>query len=209
VNNTLPVFILINNYTASAAEILAGCLKTHSDMLAEQSVKKPQKKLMIFLVGTRSFGKGSVQEVIPVSNNCAMKITTALYCLPNDISIQGIGIEPDFVLEKRFPPTEQMIWFNKFYGRERALANYIKADGHTDKKEEEKKQQKKDKNWTERAKDILNKDSQLRETLSLINLFSLAQSCNPALVSNRHKAIEFLKHTYITDEQLHLEEIKM
>ncbi len=209
VNNSIPVFILINNYTASAAEILAGCLKTHSDILANQSSKKPQKKLMIFLVGTRSFGKGSVQEVIPVSNNCAIKITTALYFLPNDITIQGTGIEPDFVLEKRFPPTEQMIWFNKFYGREKALTNYIKATEHEDKKEEDKKKAKTDKNWTERAKDMLNKDSQLRETLSLINLFSLAQSCNPQLVSNRHKAVEFLKHSYVTDEQLKLEEIRI
>ncbi len=150
INTPLPIFILINNYSASAAEILAGCLKLHSDDLAKKS-HKDQKKLMVFLVGTRTFGKGSVQEVIPVGNNCAIKLTTSLYYLPFDTSIQGVGIEPDFMIEKRFPPTEQMIWFNKFYGRERALTNYIKSDTADDKnihEEEEKANKgKKEKNW--------------------------------------------------------------
>jgi carboxyl-terminal processing protease len=211
-NNAAPIFILINNYTASAAEILAGCLKIHSESLAQQtSGKKAQKNLMVFLVGSRSFGKGSVQEVIPVSNNCAMKITTSLYYLPNDTSIQGVGIEPDLVLEKRFPPTEQMIWFNKNYGREGAFANYIKADtkqSEDDKKDKEKP--KKDKSWSERTKDALNKDSQLRETISLINMLSTAQHCCPDQVSNRTKAVKFLKDIYLTDtENLKLNELKI
>jgi carboxyl-terminal processing protease len=125
-----PVFILINNYTASAAEILAGCLKIHSQELSRQTPEgQQQERLMVFLVGTKSFGKGSVQEVIPISNNCAVKLTISLYFLPKDTNIQGVGIEPDFPIEKRYPPTDQMNWFSKFYGRERVLTNYIKPNG--------------------------------------------------------------------------------
>ena len=114
----LPIFILINNFTASAAEILSGTLKIHADA---------DNNNLVFLVGTRTFGKGSVQEVIPVSNDCALKITTHLYFLPNNTTIQGTGIEPDFVVERTTPAPEQMVWFTKHYGREETLDNYIKV----------------------------------------------------------------------------------
>ncbi len=205
---TVPLFILINNYTASAAEILAGCLRIHSDMLA-QKTKNEQKKLMIFLVGSRSFGKGSVQEVMPIGNNCAIKITTSLYFLPQDTSIQGVGLEPDFALERRLPPTEQMTWFNKFYGQERALTNYIQLDTSEPNKEEDSKKDKKDKNWSERARDALEKDSQFRETLSLINLFNIGQKCCPEMVGTRKKAVEFIKKAFVSDDKLTLTEVKI
>jgi len=118
IKNNLPIFILINNYTASAAEILAGSLKIHSEQLGDY---------LAFLVGTKTFGKGSVQEVIPIGNNCALKLTTHLYFLPNDTTIQGTGIEPDFFVEQTTPPSEQVQWFIKHYGREEALENYIKV----------------------------------------------------------------------------------
>jgi len=211
--DALPIFILINNYTASAAEILAGVLKIHSEKLATSAGNKAQKKLMVFLVGTKTFGKGSVQEVIPVSNNCAMKITTSLYYLPNDTSIQGMGIEPDFNIEKRLPPTEQMIWFTKFYGRERALSNYIKVDGNNDdekkKEEEEKSKDKEKRTWSERARTLLETDNQLRDTLSLINMYYTGKTSCPVDVSNRTKAVEFLKSNFITNDKLTLEEIKI
>lgn len=127
--SNLPIFILTNNYTASAGEILAGVLKMHSHMLSQKVGKKEQERLMVFLVGTRTYGKGSVQEVIPVSNNCAVKITTSLFYLPDGTTNQGVGIEPDFEIERKFPPTEQMLWLNKFFGRERSLSNYIKPLG--------------------------------------------------------------------------------
>ncbi|MDR3550050.1 MAG: S41 family peptidase [Candidatus Babeliales bacterium] len=213
----LPIFILINNYTASAAEILAGVLKIHSEKLAVASGNKPQKKLMVFLVGTKTFGKGSVQEVMPVSNNCAIKITTSLYYLPNDTSIQGVGIEPDFNIEKRLPPTEQMVWFTKFYGRERALTNYIKVDANHEeetkkekaKKEADEKKDKEKKTWSERARTLLETDNQLRDTISLINMLYTGKASCAAQVSNRNKAVEFLKNNFITNDSLTLEEIKI
>lgn len=77
---TIPITVLINSGSASASEIVAGALQDHKRAV---------------LVGTRSFGKGSVQSVMPLSNGGAMKITTALYYTPNDRSIQATGIVPD------------------------------------------------------------------------------------------------------------------
>lgn len=219
VNPALPVFIMINNFTASAAEILAGSLKIHSENMAKKSINKEQTKLMVFLVGAKSFGKGSVQEVIPVSNNCALKLTICLYFLPNDTSIQGLGIEPDITIERRMPPTDQALWLTKFYGREQALTNYIKTDtsdsaekNAQDKKAADAKKEaakdKKDKTWNERAKEMLSNDNQLRETITLINLLDMGKKYNPAAVSNRTKAIEFLKTVYVSGNALSLVEIK-
>ncbi|MFZ5953468.1 MAG: S41 family peptidase [Candidatus Dependentiae bacterium] len=196
----ISLFILINNFTASAAEILAGCLKIH----AESADKKNNRN--VFVVGTNSFGKGSVQEVIPLSNNCALKLTTSLYFLPQDISIQGIGIVPDFVIERRMPPTEQQIWFTKNYGSEQALPNYIKIN---DTAAEEKKSETslKEKSWAERTKALLEQDNQLRETITLVNLFDLLKKCQPNSVATRKQAVDKLKSLFVTGN-LQLVEVK-
>jgi len=76
----IPLVVLINNGSASASEIVAGALKDN-----HRSV----------LVGNRTFGKGSVQTVIPLRDGSAMKLTTALYYTPAGTSIQATGIEPD------------------------------------------------------------------------------------------------------------------
>jgi len=213
-NNTWPIFILINNYTASASEILAGCLK----MQAEQSISEKDlaKNSMVFLVGTKTFGKGSVQEVIPVNNNCALKITTSLYYLPNNTTIQGIGIEPDFVVNYTLPPTEQMQWFTQFYGREETLENYIKITDNTQSAETEKTsvnktatEAKKNNRWQERVKKMLETDNQLRETITLINTLHTAQTNVPDKIKTRQQAIAYLKQNNICDDKLEIEEIKL
>lgn len=207
-NNRLPIFILINNYTASAAEILAACLKTHSDAQAQKD--PTNQKSLVFLVGTNSFGKGSVQEVIPVSNNCAAKITTSLY-FPNNTDIQGEGIKPDFEVERTFPPTEQMQWFTKHYGREKALSNYIqtKDQEQDNKKKSEPAKSNVPTRWIERAKEMLQTDNQLREAISLINLLNVFQGLCPTKVCNRSLAIIQLKDSHITHDKLDIEEIKL
>ncbi|MBK6962252.1 MAG: S41 family peptidase [Gammaproteobacteria bacterium] len=76
----IPLTVLINEGTASAAEIVAGALKDHRRAL---------------IVGTRSFGKGSVQTVLPLQDGRAIKLTTARYFTPSGNSIQADGIQPD------------------------------------------------------------------------------------------------------------------
>jgi carboxyl-terminal processing protease len=169
---------------------------------------------MIFIAGTQSFGKGSVQEVIPISNNCAVKITTSLYFLPFDTPIQGVGIKPDFAIEKWSPPTDQVIWFKNHFGHERVLSHSIKAgadDKEDTKKEKENKKAKaaKEKSWADRAKETLSKDNQLREVISLINIFDSACIHCKEKVSNRTKAVDYLNALYITDNELKLIEIKI
>lgn len=223
-NIKMPIFVLINNYTASAAEILAACLKSHSD---EQTIKYPNNpKSRVFLVGTTTFGKGSVQEVIPVSNNCAAKITTRLY-FPNNMNIQGEGIQPDFSVERTFPPTEQMKWFTKHYGREQALNNYIKTQeqqaaiqkaagapqnipvaGATPPTRVAGAPTNQPTRWAERAKQMLQTDNQLREAISLINLLHVFENLCPTKVCNRTKAIVQLKESHIAHDTLDIEEIK-
>ncbi len=206
-NNKLPIFVLINNYTASAAEILAACLKTHSE---GETKKQPNNQVpLVFLVGSPTFGKGSVQEVIPVSNNCAAKITTSLY-FPNNINIQGEGIQPDFLVERTFPATEQIQWFTKNYGRERSLNNYINT-AEPAKKQNETQTAKPNQppRWTERAKKMLQTDNQLREAITLINLLHTFQDFCPNKVCNRDQAIAQLKKSHIAHDTLDIEEIKL
>ncbi len=128
------IVILINNYTASAAEILAGCLTLDSNMRTN-----PDKPIVI-LIGEKTFGKGSVQEIIPLCNECAAKITTSLYYLADGTSLQARGIEPDVAVDRTCQLPEQVAWFNANYGRECALANHIKPLDYTSATEHERVQ---------------------------------------------------------------------
>lgn len=122
----IPIFVLINNFTASASEILAGALRYYS---SKDTSKGGQSKMpMVFLVGVETHGKGSVQEVIPVSNGCALKLTTMLYFLPGDTSIQEIGVKPDFELKPRSNISKELKWISELYGKEKSLRHHITHD---------------------------------------------------------------------------------
>lgn len=82
---TLPMVVLINGGSASASEIVAGALQDHKRAI---------------VLGTQTFGKGSVQTILPMKNGAAIKLTTAHYFTPKGRSIQATGIEPDIVVEE-------------------------------------------------------------------------------------------------------------
>ncbi len=89
-----PIVVLINGGSASASEIVAGALKDHHRAI---------------VVGTKSFGKGSVQTVMPLRGDGAMRLTTARYYTPSGRSIQALGVSPDIVVEqpRRTPEPEE------------------------------------------------------------------------------------------------------
>jgi len=107
-----PIVVLINGGTASASEIVAGALRDN-----ERAV----------LLGTRSFGKGSVQVVTPLSNGAALKLTIAKYYTPSGKSIQAKGIEPDIIVEasnNRLSAKEKIQRL-----REKDLKGHIEGEG--------------------------------------------------------------------------------
>ena len=87
-----PMVVLINGGSASASEIVAGALQDHKRAI---------------VIGTRSFGKGSVQTIIPLGANGAIRLTTARYYTPSGRSIQAKGIDPDVLVEQELPPELQ------------------------------------------------------------------------------------------------------
>jgi carboxyl-terminal processing protease len=87
-----PIVVLINEGSASASEIVAGALQDHRRAI---------------IVGAKSFGKGSVQTIMPLSGEGAMRLTTARYYTPSGRSIQALGIEPDILVEQRTIGTDE------------------------------------------------------------------------------------------------------
>jgi carboxyl-terminal processing protease len=85
----MPIIVLVNGGTASASEIVAGALQDHRRAT---------------IIGTKSFGKGTVQTIIPLGANGALRLTTARYYTPSGRSIQAEGIAPDIVVAENVPP---------------------------------------------------------------------------------------------------------
>lgn len=140
-----PIVVLINGGSASASEIVAGALQDH-------------KRAVI--MGTRSFGKGSVQTILPMNNGTAVKLTTARYFTPNGRSIQAEGIVPDIMTERlNVSNTEKPV-----------LDRIKEADlnGHLANGNGKKKKSDKDKDDKDDKKTLVNEDYQLYEALNLL-----------------------------------------
>lgn len=111
----MPIVVLINHGSASASEIIAGALQDHKRAL---------------IVGNRSFGKGSIQSIVPLDKDTALKLTIALYYTPNGHVIQAKGINPDIqIKELQLKPNQNI---NLLFPRisEKSLEGHLIANGH-------------------------------------------------------------------------------
>ncbi len=207
IKNDMPIFLLIDNFTASAAEILAGCLKYYASTKDEKLNSRP----MVFLLGATTFGKGSVQEVIPISNGCALKLTTMLYDLPGKVSIQATGIKPDFAIKPRIVPEQELKLMEEFIGNESSLKYHIKREealkGLSQKDEPKVEAKKEDENWESKFKNNILKDIHIQKAASMISLISMAKKHSPAKVETREKALAFLHKSLLTDDTVGIKKI--
>ena len=203
-----PIFIVTDNFTASASEIFAGCLKHYSD--------KNFSNLAVYHVGTETFGKGSVQEVIPISNGCALKMTTMTYILSDDSPIQAKGIKPDFLVEAKVTNEKEDKWIKELYGKESSLKNYIKPKGFVEEqkkpdfKPEEESKEEIAKNWEQNYIKALGNDTQVQACINMINLMNLANSSrkgSPKKLKTRADAINFLNKNYLIDNKAKLAKV--
>jgi len=149
----IPIVVLINGGSASASEIVAGALQDHKRGI---------------LLGTSTFGKGSVQTIIPVSSKGAIRLTTARYYTPSGKSIQATGIEPDIYV----PQSKLEVLESNNERKESSLR------GHLDKKNTESKET--IEKETEKTDKSVEEDYQLNRAIDLIKSINVYETLKKA-----------------------------
>jgi len=149
-----PIIVLVNGGSASAAEIVAGALQDNKRAI---------------ILGTRTFGKGSVQTILPLSDGSGLRLTTSLYYTPSGKSIQLSGINPDIELAY-VPPSKKEEKGSPHFFREEDLKNHMPNE----KKQTEKRPEKNGKNEkANKAKMLVEKDNQVRHALELLQTWGI------------------------------------
>lgn len=157
-----PIIVLVNGGSASASEIVAGALQDHGKAI---------------IVGTRTFGKGTVQTIYPLSDGSGLRITTAKYYTPGHRSIQEKGIVPDIVVDDSIESSNPTIKKMKFL-REKDLMKHFKGEGIEEEADDQAVENEKDTDTSAQKEEVEEPDPPLQTALNILKSWQLLNKKN-------------------------------